>query len=617
MKISIDDIHDLLLEDPIFKQGNYLLLSRLLSHVFEKKYSKGETIYSFDENAEFLYMVLHGSVSLLLPGKKKIIISESGRLGEECGTDLKHYLSTAVAETDVHVVVIPKSCISDLTLSCPGMKADFYSSLFNYNTDTHSMKSVSDDQSGKGRERIFSKQVAGWLSIVILFPATILIGLAFGQEIQVSLFMAILIVTLLMWIFKLVDEYIPALFAVFITVSMGLAPPKVVLSGFISDGFFLALSVFGLSSVILSSGLSYRVLLLLLLRLPGTQFWMNFGILMLGILITPLLPTANGRVVLIKPFLADMIVALGYKKQDKAATCMSVSSFTGVTILSGVFLTSKSVNLIIFGMLSPQEQDQFHWLAWLFSSSVTGFVMILLYFIAMSIFYRNGESLNINREIIATQLKMLGKMKVREWAAVFGILIFFAGIFTCSFHEIQPPWIALAVLYFLLLFGFLRKDEFRDKTDWPFLIYLGCIVGIVATFNYVGLSAVLIQKLSIFGDTMRSNFYLFVLSLSIIVIIIRIFVPINAAIIIIATVFMPVAAVSGISPWVIGFIVLVMGEMWFFPYQCSFYLQFQPGDKEVAVYNEKSFLKFNVIVNLIKIAAIYASIPFWKLIGLL
>jgi hypothetical protein len=35
------------------------------------------------------------------------------------------------------------------------------------------------------------------------------------------------------------------------------------------------------------------------------------------------------------------------------------------------------------------------------------------------------------------------------------------------------------------------------------------------------------------------------------------------------------------------------------------------------VYDENLFLKFNAFANLMKIAAIYASMPYWKSLGLL
>jgi di/tricarboxylate transporter len=610
-------IFNLLLNDPILSQGSYPELARFISHGIVREFDKGETIYQAGDAAEHLFIVIEGRVSLVFgkPGRRTVEVT--GRFGDEAGTDIPHYLSDAVAAGKTRLLLIPKSYVESLISTRPGMKAELYHSLVKQTDGGAESGRIPVARQSRYREADIPRKFAGWTTIVAVFPLSVFLLQHLGAGVQVSLFTAVLIATVLMWIFRLVDDYIPALFAVLAAVSMGMAPARVVLSGFYSDGFFLAMSVFGLSTVVVTSGLSYRVLLHLLHRLPRSQFWMNIGILAIGFLLTPIIPSANGRASLIKPLLFDMISILGVKNRGRAATLLAISSFTGITMLSGIFLTSKSVNLVLHGMLPPQEQEQFHWLAWFIAASFSGLVMLALFLALVMYLFRNDEPLQMDRKMIRAQLRILGKVKVREWAAVAGTGLFMLGILSCSFHEIHPPWLALAILYGLLMFGYLDTNEFRGMTDWTFLIYLGSLVGIVATFNHLGLDAVIAGRLSVFGALMRQNIYLFIPVLALIIFFIRFFAPINAAIVMTAAVFMPVAVAGGINPWVIGFIILVLGEMWFFPYQCSYYLQFRPSGRDMKVYDINSFLRFNIIVNFIKVAAIIASIPFWKFLGLL
>jgi len=611
------EIFTILLNDPILSQGSHPDLARFISHGMEKEYEKGETIYRAGEAAEHLFIVIRGSVRLVFGKPKRRAFETQVRFGDEAGTDIPHYLSSAVASVNTKVLLIPKQYVANLISSRPGMKAELYHSLVKQADGGAESGRIPVARQSRYREADIPRKFAGWTAVVAAFPLSVFLFQYLGSGIQVSLFAAVLTATVLMWIFRLVDDYVPALFAVLASVSMGMAPPRVVLSGFYSDGFFLAMSVFGLSTVVVTSGLSYRALLHLLLRLPRSQFWMNVGILAMGFLMTPIIPSANGRAALVKPLLFDMVSVLGVKNRGRAATLLAVSSFTGITLLSGVFLTSKSVNLVIHGMLPPQEQEQFHWLVWFVSAAFTGAVMLVLYLALAMYLYRNKEPLEIDRKMIAAQMRILGKVKVREWAAIAGIVIFILGVFTYSFHEIRPPWLAFAILYGLLMFGYLDTNEFRGMTDWTFLIYLGSLVGIVATFNHLGLDAFLGERLSLFGALMRRNIFLFIPVLAAVIFLIRLVAPINAAIVMTAAVFMPVASAGGINPWVIGFIILVLGEMWFFPYQCSYYLQFHPSGRDMKVYDIRSFLRFNIIVNFVKIAAVFSSIPLWKFLGLL
>jgi len=139
----------------------------------------------------------------------------------------------------------------------------------------------------------------------------------------------------------------------------------------------------------------------------------------------------------------------------------------------------------------------------------------------------------------------------------------------------------------------------------------------VAAFDFLGLDKDLGNALPSLGEYMHTNFTMFVRLLFVVANLIRIAAPINATIVILASILMPVAEVNGINAWVVGFIILVFSECWFLPYQCSYYLPLQELNQKGRYYNEKSFLYFNAFMNFARLAAVYASLPFWKMLGIL
>jgi DASS family divalent anion:Na+ symporter len=459
--------------------------------------------------------------------------------------------------------------------------------------------------------------VIGWVLALVL-PLLIL---EYGNELNIArsgvIFLAIFSTTVTMWVFSLVDDYIPGLFALLATLVTGLVPGPVILSGFASDGFLMALSTLAFGTVVVSSGLSYRIMLTLLQRLPNTQFWHNVGLYVIGIFLTPIIPTANGRVVLVSPFYADMVESLQLKMKGLAATRLAVACFGSISLFSAVFVTSKSVNFAIFGLLSPQGQDHFQWMTWCWTAIVAGAALLAINALAAFFWFRNSELPQLPKERVAEQIQLLGPIKTREWAAITGTIFLFVGLITSSIHKVQPPWLGFAVFFGLLLCGTLNKKELKEKVDWVFLLYLSGITGMVAAFNSLGLDTTLGTALPSVGAYMHDNFELFILCLFVVVNIVRIAVPINATIVILATILMPVAEVSGINSWVIGFAILMFAESWFMPYQCSYYLQLQELNEKNGYYNEKSFLYFNALMNVARLLAVYASIPFWKALGIL
>ncbi len=460
-------------------------------------------------------------------------------------------------------------------------------------------------------------RLLGWLMAIALPLLVLWLTHRQGMDRNAAMFLAIFTATVVMWAWSLVDDYLPGLFAVMAILIAGLAPPSVILSGFASDGFMMALSILGLGTVLSSSGLSTRILLLMLHRLPETRLAQNAGLTSLGIVLTPLIPTINGRVALISPFFTDMNNSLGFTARGKAATQLAISTFAGVSLLSAIFLSSKSVNFAVFSMLPAQAQDHFQGIKWIAAAGITGLTLLLCHCLLTALLFRGAESPRLSRQRVETRLARLGPLNRHEAAALLGIAVFIGGMLTTSLHQIQAPWMGLAIFYGLLLFGSLNRQELKERIDWPFLLYLSGLTGLVHTFNHLGLDHALASALPTLGELMREDFPLFVLFLFGLIFIIRLAVPISATIVILASLLMPVADINGINPWIIGFCILLLGEIWFLPYQCSYYLQFRTLNREQPRYDERSFLIYNGLMNLARLAAIYASLPFWRALGLL
>ena len=95
-----------------------------------------------------------------------------------------------------------------------------------------------------------NRKIIGW-SLAIILPALFYF---FSQHTKINWaiinFLVIFIAALVMWAFRLVPEYIPALFIILAIMILGLVPADIILSGYTSNSFFMALSVFGIGSII-------------------------------------------------------------------------------------------------------------------------------------------------------------------------------------------------------------------------------------------------------------------------------------------------------------------------------------------------------------------------------
>lgn len=592
-------------------------LARILPCVSERRLNPDEVLFQSDSPADTLYLLLEGRI--VLKSKKRVLdeVTE-GTIGEEVIDDKGRYLSDAIAISSSTVLSIPREHLADLFETNPALRSDVYSNLINHFVDkTLRGEHIEKEPEKVPHEKSSALKITGWI-LSILVPAIILyFGESLGLDWKSKIFLTVVSSTIMMWIFRLAHEFIPSIFAVLVILILDIAPPSVALSGFTSGSFFMALSIFGLSAVLISSGLTYRIVITLLRYVPLSQFWYTLTIFFTGIFLTPLFPSANGRISLASPILEDMVDSLGYRKSDKAATRLSVATFAGFTLFSGIFLSSKSIHFVIFGLLPVQVQDQFNWGYWLYASLAAGAVLFILYMIVTGIMFHNREIPRLSKEQIEEQRKILGPLNTQEWAAMGGILLFLIGIATSSIHKIQLPWIGLTVLYVVLALEFLSKKEFKASIDWTFLIFLGTLIGLVKSMSYIGLDHQIGQHLIVIGEYTRTNFPLFVLLLSLCIFVLRLFIPNNATVAILASVFLPIAEISGINPWVVGFIILMMSDAWLMPYQCTYYLLFEELTGKKKLFDKTSLLQFNLVSVLFRLAAIYASIPFWRFLGIL
>jgi hypothetical protein len=85
---------------------------------------------------------------------------------------------------------------------------------------------------------------------------------------------------------------------------------------------------------------------------------------------------------------------------------------------------------------------------------------------------------------------------------------------------------------------------------------------------------------------MRDHFGWFVLLLFVVINIIQLAAPINATAVILATVLMPLAQVNGVNEWLVGFIILMFSEIWWFPTSAAYYLPMQQMNREQPFYDD-------------------------------
>lgn len=456
-----------------------------------------------------------------------------------------------------------------------------------------------------------------WLLVILAPIGSYLVVQAQGASWQDTMFTAIVVTALLMWFLSLLPDFVPALLAMLALLVFGLAPESVVLSGFSSTAFMLTLSILGLGVVVVESGLTRRYTLMLLQHLPANTLAHQLVVLMTGLLFTPTVPTISGRAAIVGPIVDEIAEGWDAQARQRSSTMLYTTGLDSIHYLAPLFLTAAPGNLMIFALLPSQDQQAFDFLFWAFAASLTGMALLWSYLFCSALMFRRAYlRVNVGKAEIDQALGALGPMRAAERSALIGVLLLGAGIATIHWHHIEVHLLALAVLCLLLVLGMLSRNAFVAKVDWAFLVLLGSMIGTIATMNHLGIDRFIIGQLSWLGAYMRQDFALFVLALSAVFLLARLFIPLNQAIIVFAAALIPIASNAGISPWVVGFVLLILAETAFFPHQSPYIFLFDRLTSRVDR-NVRQVQLFHALLIPFKLASIFIAIPFWHRIGVL
>jgi DASS family divalent anion:Na+ symporter len=588
-------------------------VARLLGHLQSVEFAAGNFLYAKDTASEFLYLIEEGLVQLTTPGGRTSVLIGL-RCGEEAASDMTDYLCSATAITPVKAIRIPRTVLNELAAETPSFR-------------TRALLGLTEELSGEKLQKtavlsrasdtpISRREAAGWICAIGVPPAIYFVASAQGLLVEVALFLAILSATVLMWLFSLADEFVPPLVAIAAVLIVGLVPSEGALAGFSSPTLTILIGVYALAVVISTSGLSYRFMLWLLIRLPATPFWHQAALLLSGYILSTIMPSQNARLSLTLPFYRDMVDGLSLQAQSRAATALMAATFSGAMLFSPMLPTSKSANLIALSMLSPQLQAQFQGLFWFAAAAVAALSLSALHFLCMRICFGRIADAAFPKPRLVRQLALLGPITPPEKAALAGFLFFLVGASTSDLHKISPAWLAAFLLAGLLLMGLISKQEFQQKIDWPMIFFLLGVEGLSRAIVYLKLDASLVKSVSTWFDFVGGNILVFIPVVLVVTLVIRQVLPIQAGMVVSAVILIPIAESQFINPWIDVFLTSMFSDIWFAPYQCSPYIQVLHGG--YGRYCEKSnFMFYNLLISLARVAAAYLSIPYWQWLGII
>jgi hypothetical protein len=232
------------------------------------------------------------------------------------------------------------------------------------------------------------------------------------------------------------------------------------------------------------------------------------------------------------------------------------------------------------------------------------------------IFPSEGQA-PLPRDHMQRKLADMGPLKPAEWIAASGFVFFLLGSATTSWHHIKPPYLAGFVLLALLLSGALLRKGFQRELDWPMIVFLLGIDSMMRIMDHLGLAQALARVVGQRFDFVDGRIGLFILITLGVTLAVRLVLPVTAGMLTAVVILLPAAAAQGIHPWICVFCAAIFSDISFFRHQGTNGIMQIRAAGLFEETDERSFLRYNMLMNAARVAVVFASIPWWGWLGLL
>lgn len=298
---------------------------------------------------------------------------------------------------------------------------------------------------------------------------------------------ALTAITIALWAFSRLPEYLTALLFFGGAMALAAAPREVVFSGFASAAFWLVLSGYVLGLALKYTGLADRMAGLLSRRLAGGYLTVTAGVVTLTYLLAFIMPSNMGRIALLMPIVLAYADRIGLAPGSRGRIGLALAVGFGTFQLSTSILPANVPNLVMAGSIEGSYGLQLGYLPYLWlHAPVLGILKGVLLTCCIAWMFRDTPR---RAEQAAAAAPLSAAEKRLGWLLALTLL----GWVTDSVHGVSPAWIGLlsACVCLLPKVGFVSGDQFGKEVNFRTAIYVAGILGLAAMVADSGLGGII------------------------------------------------------------------------------------------------------------------------------
>lgn len=344
---------------------------------------------------------------------------------------------------------------------------------------------VAATEGGDGARRWIAFALAlAVLAGVVLAPPLAGLPVAGQRAIGILLFAVVL------WVTEAVDLTVSAfLIAALIILLVGTAPDpgdasrligiaaarNWAIAGFANNAVALVGAALVFAAAVTATGLDRRIALATLARVGTGPRGIFAGVLLVGVLLAFLVPSATARVSAVVPIVLGIIAAFGIARESRLASLLMIGSAQVCSVMNIGVLTAAAQNATFLGLIGRAVPGAtVTWLDWLVAAAPFWITMVPVLYVVLWRFHRpEAMPATGGREAVARDLAALGPMSGAEKRVLLaGVLLLSFWATEGKLHPLDTASSTILAVTVLLLpgVGVMSWKQAQASVPWGTLI---------------------------------------------------------------------------------------------------------------------------------------------------
>lgn len=242
------------------------------------------------------------------------------------------------------------------------------------------------------------------------------------------------------------------------------------LGGFSNSAVVLVAAACFIAAAMTATRLDQRIALQVLSYVPARAKHVVMGAILVGFLLSFLVPSATARVACLMPIMLGFLTAFGADRRSKFAALVVITAAQTGSVWNIGIKTAAAQNMVAIGFIERQFGETITWGDWFVAGApFSACLTVLLYFIMTHMLKPEMDHIEGGREAVRQQLIALGEMTLNQWKLL-AITLILLGFWATEgvLHNIDTTSSTIVAIALMLMprIGVMSWKESQKGFPW-------------------------------------------------------------------------------------------------------------------------------------------------------